>query len=166
MLFLVVLLESEAANPFVATFIQILDDKGPTVCWCQEAPLFVFWKKKPYERSNNECQEMKKKKGKTNPELPKTRNWYDYVHCFEKCVRQVVGLVHIVNNRFRCCSDKWRKKKTLKRRSLCFEEEEVLFWNLISVCRFISSADEDEKLVFLRVLEHRKLLQMRTRKLK
>lgn len=32
MLFLVVLLESEAANPFVATFIQILDDKGPTVC--------------------------------------------------------------------------------------------------------------------------------------
>lgn len=75
MLFLVVLLESEAANPFVATFIQILDDKGPTVCWCQEAPLFVFWKKKPYERSNNECQEMKKKKGKTNPVLPKTRNY-------------------------------------------------------------------------------------------
>ncbi len=75
MLFLVVLLESEAANPFVATFIEILDNRRPTVCWCQEAPLFVFWKKKPYERSNNECQEMKKEKGKTNPVLPKTRNY-------------------------------------------------------------------------------------------
>lgn len=32
MLFLVVLLESEAANPYVATFIQIPDSKGPTVC--------------------------------------------------------------------------------------------------------------------------------------
>lgn len=32
MLFLVVLLESEAANPFVATFIEILDNRRPTVC--------------------------------------------------------------------------------------------------------------------------------------